>query len=84
MGIVYVGRLAALSFLQFLRVTLRRYAGPSAFTESQTRHVMLEASVGEVGPYPFNDDLDDQARAALVQCFLQAVSEEASSYWETL
>ncbi|KAI9172819.1 putative sterigmatocystin biosynthesis P450 monooxygenase STCB [Paramyrothecium foliicola] len=68
---VYVGSSAALSFLQFLRALLKRYNGPSEFTESQTRHSMLEAEV----PKPtddFNDFLDTRAKKELCEVFLQA------------
>lgn len=70
---VYIGRSAALSFLQFLRATLKQYAGPSAFTESQTRHMMLEESVVGAGPSEFHDELDHQGKASLIMVFLQEV-----------
>ena len=74
MGEVYIGRSAALSFLQFLRATLKQYAGPSAFTESQTRHMMLEESVVGTDASGFSDELDYHAKASLIKCFLQEVS----------
>ena len=73
-GIVYIGGAAALSFLQFLRATLRQYAGPSAFTESVTSYMMLEASVGGAAPGEGNEDLCHDGKAALIKCFIQAVS----------
>lgn len=36
--------------------------------------MMLEASVGGAAPGEFNEDLDHEAKAALVKCFIQAVS----------
>ena len=72
--IVYIGGAAALSFLQFLRATLRQYAGASAFTESVTSYMMLEASVGGAAPGEGNEDLCLDGKTALVKCFIQAVS----------
>jgi hypothetical protein len=71
---VYIGNTAAISFLDFVRKTLRRYAGPSAFTESQQRHIMLEATVETNSSGHFKDDLEDSDRINLIQHFQDAVS----------
>lgn len=36
--------------------------------------MMLEASVGGPAPGEFNEDLNHEGKAALVNCFIQAVS----------
>lgn len=42
--------------------------------------MMLEASVGGAAPGEFNEDLDHDAKAALVKCFIQAVSVSIVAY----
>lgn len=71
---VYIGNTAAISFLDFVRKTLRHCAGPSAFTESQQRHIMLEATVQTNNSGHFKDDLEDSDKINLIQHFLDAVS----------
>lgn len=70
---VYVGNTAAISFLQFLRETMRQCAGPSTFTESHERHTMLEATVQRDGPGDFRDDLECRDKINLIQHFQHAV-----------
>ncbi|KAK0391498.1 hypothetical protein NLU13_0999 [Sarocladium strictum] len=70
---VYVGSSAAISFLQFLRRLLRHYGGQSAFTESRTRHHMLENTVQE-SYGEFEDFLDHAERVALIRCFYASTS----------
>jgi hypothetical protein len=72
--LVYVGSSAAISFLRFVRKVMRHYAGPSAFTESQTRHTMFEEAVQEPVYGKFEDVLSHSAKVALVNCFLAEVS----------
>ncbi|KAH8173618.1 fungal specific transcription factor domain-containing protein [Sarocladium implicatum] len=70
---VYVGSSAAISFLQFLRRLLRHYGGKSAFTESRTRHHMLEVTAQE-SHGEFEDSLTHSERASLIRCFLASTS----------
>ncbi|KAH8645467.1 hypothetical protein BX600DRAFT_478165 [Xylariales sp. PMI_506] len=69
---VFIGNTAALSFHQFLRKILKRYAGPSNFTEGQQSRRMLEVDIPEGEVEGFKDDLDDDQKMTLVQCFLEA------------
>ncbi|KAM0263903.1 hypothetical protein ACHAQJ_000938 [Trichoderma viride] len=64
---VYVGRTAAISMLQFLRNVLRRFAGPSTFTESRRSNTMLEATLRPTShrPSDFVDSLDASERTEL-------------------
>ncbi|OAP56024.1 hypothetical protein AYL99_10176 [Fonsecaea erecta] len=61
---VYIGGFASLSFLQFLRQTIRQQMGPSLFTENTRRHVMLEAPDPEDTSNNFVED-EDQKRAMI-------------------
>ncbi|CZT14130.1 uncharacterized protein RCC_00103 [Ramularia collo-cygni] len=73
---VYIGENASISFLQFLRRVLKKYMGPSAFTENQFKDSMLEIDVGR-GEASVNLDHLDQSRAdkyALVQLYREASS----------
>ncbi|KAL1955725.1 hypothetical protein VTO42DRAFT_8123 [Malbranchea cinnamomea] len=67
---VYCGKLASLSFLQFLRKTLKRQMGPSPFTESDRKNTMLEADVSVHKQGSFKEDLAD--KKALVQAYFEA------------
>ncbi|KAH7139925.1 hypothetical protein B0J13DRAFT_447804 [Dactylonectria estremocensis] len=69
---VYVGSSAAISFLQYLRDTLRHHAGPSSFTESAARDTMLEADVKELADDLSIDTLDPKRTEALTDHFLES------------
>ncbi|KAK9419563.1 putative Zn(2)-C6 fungal-type domain-containing protein [Seiridium unicorne] len=69
---VFVGNTAALSFHQFLRKILKRYAGPSSFTEGQQSRRMLEIDIPDSEAGVFRDDLVEEEKRALIQCFLDA------------
>lgn len=73
---LYIGETASLSFLQFLRKTLRQQMGPSPFTESEFSNQMLEVDVGENQLHADEPDgLEDQdQKRALIQCFFEATS----------
>ncbi|KAI1840971.1 hypothetical protein JX266_012831 [Neoarthrinium moseri] len=66
----FVGNTAALSFHQFLRKILKRYAGPSHFTEGQQSRRMLEIEIPENVDAIFADDIGDEDKRSLIQCFL--------------
>ncbi|CZR61900.1 related to nitrate assimilation regulatory protein nirA [Phialocephala subalpina] len=68
---VYIGNVAALSFLQFLQKTLKRYIGPSAFTERRRGETMLEAEVQNNSTAQFQDGLDTDQKHDLVRCFMR-------------
>lgn len=74
---VYCGKLASLSFLQFLRRTLKQQMGPSPFTESERRHSMLEADVTAHKPGGFTEPLSE--KKALTQVYFEAVCSMFSS-----
>lgn len=65
--------------LEFLRNTMRRQAGPSPFTESRQRHMMLEVGVrrslsaGKTDT-KFSDYLANSERFTLIQLFQAVVS----------
>ncbi|KAF3009225.1 hypothetical protein E8E14_008584 [Neopestalotiopsis sp. 37M] len=69
---VFVGNTAALSFHQFLRKILKRFAGPSSFTEGQQSRRMLEIDIPDSEASAFRDDLAEEEKRALIQCFLDA------------
>lgn len=71
--VVYVGENASLSFLQFLRRILKKYMGPSAFTENQFKDNMLEIEVPR-DESPVMTDLSRGDKYALVQLYREAVS----------
>lgn len=70
--IVYIGKTASLSFLQFLRHTIRQQMGPSVFTENTQRHLMLEINSPEDGSSHFAED--DQHKRTLVEAYHASVS----------
>lgn len=74
---LYVGETASLSFLQFLRKTLRQQMGPSPFTESEFSNQMLEVDM-DGARLDSIDDLDQvesgDQRRALIQCYFEASS----------
>lgn len=73
---LYVGETASLSFLQFLRKTLRQQMGPSPFTESEFSNQMLEVDLDDSrAQVDEPDGLEDQdQKRALLQCFFEATS----------
>ncbi|KAI5363670.1 hypothetical protein Slin15195_G093230 [Septoria linicola] len=70
---LYVGENASLSFLQFLRRILKKYMGPSAFTENQFKDNMLEIEVPR-DESPVMTDLSRGDKYALVQLYREASS----------
>ncbi|KAL7947634.1 hypothetical protein V8C42DRAFT_318335 [Trichoderma barbatum] len=73
---VYVGKTAAISMLQFLRNVLRRFAGPSTFTESRRSNTMLEATLRSTShrPTDFVDNLDVSERAEFIHYYKVATN----------
>jgi hypothetical protein len=73
---LYVGETASLSFLQFLRKTLRQQMGPSPFTESEFSNQMLEVDQNDkTADDDETESLEDEdQKRALVQCFFEATS----------
>ncbi|KAJ8069971.1 hypothetical protein OCU04_000377 [Sclerotinia nivalis] len=67
---VYIGNIAAISFLHFLQTTLKRYIGTSVFTERQENNVMLEVEISRNNS-PFEDDLDVAEKQDLIACFMR-------------
>ena len=70
---VYVGEMASLSFLQFLRGTLRYHMGSSAFTEANTKDIMLEVEMtnDQEGAIPNPSSVEKED---LIRCYLEATS----------
>lgn len=71
---VFVGNTASLSFLRFLQTTLKHHIGPSRFVDSQDSRRLFEAASPSDSTATFSDDLPDDAKQALLQCFLEVVS----------
>ncbi len=73
-AVVYVGGTASLSFLQFLRRTIRHQMGPSVFTENSRRHTMLEVkSPQDTSVDNFEADLCQ--KRAFIDVYFTAVRE---------
>lgn len=70
---LYVGENASLSFLQFLRQILKKYMGPSTFTENQFKDNMLEVGMAR-GESPLLYDQNRGEKEALVQLYREASS----------
>lgn len=70
--VVYIGNIAAISFLHFLQTTLKRYIGTSVFTERRESNVMLEVEISRNNS-PFEDDLDISEKQSLIACFMRVV-----------
>ncbi|KAA8576839.1 hypothetical protein EYC84_006886 [Monilinia fructicola] len=68
---VYIGNIAAISFLQFLQTTLKQYIGNSVFTERHESNVMLELEISRNNS-PFEDNLDIGKKQIFIQCFMRA------------
>ncbi|KPI45037.1 uncharacterized protein AB675_2707 [Cyphellophora attinorum] len=74
---LYVGETAHLSFLQFLRKTLRQQMGPTPFTESEFSNQMLEVDLGDSRLASIDDPEqlgDKDQKRALIQCYFEASS----------
>jgi hypothetical protein len=71
---VYIGKTASLTFLQFLRQTIRQQMGPSTFTESARQNVMLEADAGEITREVFEEG---DHELTLIDTFYAAVCSSA-------
>lgn len=76
---LFIGETASLSFLQFLRHTLRRYMGPSAFTDNGEVDRMLEVELGEQqqqegGGEGGQGEENVEFRRELIGCYFGAVS----------
>ncbi|KAK6615709.1 hypothetical protein H4I95_00861 [Botrytis cinerea] len=67
---IYVGNIAAISFLHFLQTTLKRYIGTSVFTERRESNVMLEVEISRDNS-PFEDDLDLEEKQNLIACYMR-------------
>ncbi|KAJ9136596.1 putative C6 transcription factor [Pleurostoma richardsiae] len=70
---VYIGETASLSFLHFLRQTLRPYVGPMSFTDGNRHNVMLEANLNEVHRAEAAV-LTPEEQATFLASYLQATS----------
>lgn len=71
---VYIGNVAALSFLRFLQKTLKRHIGPSSFTDGQKNVSMLETEIQHDSSAPFEDSLTTTEKRDLIKCFMRVVS----------
>ncbi|POS77876.1 hypothetical protein DHEL01_v203741 [Diaporthe helianthi] len=71
---IFVGNTAALSFLSFLQKTLKHYVGPSGFTDRQHSHNWFEMTGSDVDGGVFYDDLGEDEKKEVIQCFLDASS----------
>lgn len=65
--IVYIGNIAAISFLHFLQTTLKRYIGTSIFTERHESTVVLEVETSRDNGL-FEDDLSIAEKQSLIGC----------------
>ncbi|EME81416.1 uncharacterized protein MYCFIDRAFT_140761, partial [Pseudocercospora fijiensis CIRAD86] len=70
---LYVGENASLSFLQFVRRILKKYMGPSAFTETRFKENMLEIEM-QRDESPAMVDMSRGDTNALVQLYREASS----------
>jgi hypothetical protein len=71
--LVYVGGTASLSFLQFLRQTIKQQMGPSVFTNNDRRNVMLEVRSPEDTNTTILEE-DESQKRALIEVYFAAVS----------
>ncbi|KAJ9617811.1 uncharacterized protein PV06_06239 [Exophiala oligosperma] len=69
---VYVGGTASLSFLQFLRQTIKQQMGPSVFTDNDRRNVMLEVRSPEDTNAIFEED--ESQKRALIEIYFAATN----------
>ncbi|KAJ9606220.1 hypothetical protein H2200_009181 [Cladophialophora chaetospira] len=69
---VYIGEFASLSFLQFLRHTIKQQMGPSLFTENTRRNLMLEAAGAKDTNIEFVED--DHGKAAMIDVYFAATN----------
>lgn len=78
-----MGNTASLSFLRFLQTTLKHHIGPSRFVDSQDSRRLFEATSPSGSSTTFSDDLPDDAKQALLQYFLDVVSDDSCRpYWK--
>ncbi|KAJ9663215.1 hypothetical protein H2198_000976 [Neophaeococcomyces mojaviensis] len=70
---LYIGEIASLSFLQFLRRTLRYQMGASTFTEAKSRNLMLEVENVDHS-LSTTPELDSADIDAITDCFRDATS----------
>lgn len=70
---MFVGNTAAISFLQFLQRTLKRYVGPSGFTDAEDSRKLFEADAVDNGSSRFYDGLRLDDKKAYVQYFFDTV-----------
>lgn len=75
---VFVGKIASLSFLHFLRRVLKWQMGPNSFTKYARENVMLEAGglTSRLQPSPGSEQTEERT---LIDCFFAAVSSE--NFW---
>ncbi|OCT46039.1 putative Fungal specific transcription factor [Cladophialophora carrionii] len=69
---VYIGEFASLTFLQFLRHTIKQQMGPSLFTENTRRNLMLEAANVNDTVTQFVEDVHQ--KAALIEAYFAATN----------
>ncbi|EXJ65517.1 hypothetical protein A1O7_01858 [Cladophialophora yegresii CBS 114405] len=69
---VYIGEFASLTFLQFLRHTIKQQMGPSLFTENTRRNLMLEAVNVKDAVTQFVEDVHQ--KAALIEVYFAATN----------
>lgn len=72
---MFLGSAAAVSFLRFLQAIVKRYVGPTGFTDGQNSRKMFEVEVPDISTDTFTDMLDEEEKGTLVQCFLDVVSQ---------
>ncbi|KAK5461229.1 hypothetical protein LTS15_003292 [Exophiala xenobiotica] len=70
---VYVGGTASLSFLQFLRQTIKQQMGPSVFTDNDRRNVMLEVRSPEDTNTTILEE-DERQKRALIEVYFAATN----------
>ncbi|KAG9943610.1 hypothetical protein KCU85_g8549, partial [Aureobasidium melanogenum] len=70
---VFVGKIASLSFLHFLRRVLKWQMGPNSFTEYARENVMLEAGdlTGRLQASPGSEQAEERS---LIDCFFAATN----------
>ena len=69
--LVYIGDIASLSFLDFLRRHLRPYVGATAFTDGERQNPMLENDVAHIISGETNLDVEEEE--ALFRSYSEAV-----------
>jgi hypothetical protein len=69
---VYVGETSSLSFLHFLRKTVKAYVGSVPFTDSERRHIILETDIEQ--PANRTLELTTEKMYSLLESYCEAVS----------